>query len=904
MKNINNNNTYILSLEGADIYNHMVRGAKIKDDFRGMIPFSLELIKLKSVGLQFKVDKTSGKELSRDIINIKFKHKVQNAEFIMIKTLEKIDRLEIENANNDETKKVKVTKYIGKLKEFVKYLIEEIKIKDKEIVFTDIDTNAEYTKWAEMSNNVLRKYLYDNGFTITTVNDKTGEYTEDKYVVYKRSSSKSRTGQVLMIKENLCNEMINWSRMYLPFVGGMNVDYASLLAYESLVGSSLEDTIVINPKNILIINDVDSEFKTKCNVVKVNGTTNMLDSFSEDYMVKNSLFDGESLLSSELFKEGQSMMLLRNHMFKSASFNTNIQEYLIANCPENVEYQNWKIKNRFGDLMFAKDIKMICTPTSIKALKFAKDLNMTEKQIWEHWKKTVKTDKCIFGICKHEKASKRGIDDSDNILQQTSYQMINSMPFELSDLEILTTFEKEYVYKLKNDDNFFIEYIISKANDMNSNLMFAEIAKQNKDFICSAIFRDFRKGEISAHVKHCKRGKIRLNGDYCIVLGNPIEYLQHSIGKFDINKVDVEKLPLKNNEIYTKLHANNLELACFRNPHTSPSNVLVTKNKYIADIDTYFNLTKNIVCVNAILFQIQDICSSLDYDSDSIVIFNDSKMLEVAKKCFGKYDVCINDVKSNKTPYKLTTKDMCIIDNQLSTSQRSIGEVVNLGQLCMSTYWDLLSKGSKKEDLVNLIKKVDVMTVLSCICIDLAKKFYDIDIDAEIKNVAKIKELRKLKPNFWKSVSKSKTMKKKVEYYNCPMDFLNIEMSDLPNPEEQHKDIKFETLLIKHNVKTGNRHQESDVIDYVEEMCTKINSINAENSGNEDYEVEERNNLIDKNIKYYNYYIQKFTIKQNTMYSILTHVVKENNSKIQTKLLNVLFETQKETFLQAFKKKM
>ena len=73
-----NKNVYILSLEASDIYSHVIRGSKIKDDFSGMIPVSLELTKSKLEKLQIATSKINGKKSTRDIINVKFKFKVQN----------------------------------------------------------------------------------------------------------------------------------------------------------------------------------------------------------------------------------------------------------------------------------------------------------------------------------------------------------------------------------------------------------------------------------------------------------------------------------------------------------------------------------------------------------------------------------------------------------------------------------------------------------------------------------------------------------------------------------------------------------------------------------------------------------------------------------------------------------
>ena len=894
MGQIGNKNTYIMSLEASHIYSHMDRNRDLKKTYVGMIPFSLELIKLKKEGLKIKINKETGKETTDDIINVKFKQKVQNNESIIKvkkKALTKLnqDILNRENELNIISKKKnrkKLTEKINKLKKYkikVNNDIEELKTKE----------------WKEIKNDKLRERFYNEGFIITDINKETGKIIETKYVSYKRSSAKSRTGQCLFIKEELNNKMILWSRMGIKFDNSKEHDYAGLLAYEALVSSSLEDTVMINPNNILIIDDVVSKFEQECNIVKEDEATKLLNSFKDKYMVKNSLFDGESLLESTYFKEGQSMMLLRNHMFKSAAFNCNIQAFLKDYALENgINFETWELMNKYNQKILAKDVHLICTPTSLKALKFA-NLVGEEKDMWDYWKMLVQREDNIFGVCKHEKESKRGYDFNGNILQQTSYQMINSIPFSESDIAELTTFEKQYIDKLKNDIDFFLEYIKEKANDMNSNIMLYDIVKRNKDFIGTKIFRDFKKGEINKHVTHVKKGKVRLVGDYCIVLGNPVEYLYHAIGKLNVN--NPEAITLKDNEIYTKLFSE-IELVAFRNPHTSPSNCLLAKNKYIPKIDRYFNLSKNIMCCNAIKFPIQDIASSMDYDSDSMVIFDNETLLRVIKeKVWGKYLVCINGVHRREKSYEVNKKSMFEIDKQLATSQKNIGSCVNTGQLIMSEYWDLVNEGETSvEKLDKLMKKVDVATVLSCICIDLAKKMYDINLDKEIKNLEE--GLRSKKPNFFKNVSQSKNIGNKVEKYNTAMDYLDQEMSNLKYADPI-RNIDFLTLLDRKNLHKADRKQEDKIIDYVEEMTDEIKYFNAIYKGEDDNTVEERNNSITDVAKYYGWYIHKLSVKEDTMYSILVHLIKNNMGNISANLLNILYITQKETFLKAFMEK-
>lgn len=831
----------------------MYRGRDLDIKYIGMIPSSLELNKLIKLGLKTTGKKTNDKLITNDMINVKFKQKVNSGKQIIKKIESKISKLEDKS------------EYKQKLLDFIDTIQKEI----------------EQDKWLGIPQSELRCKLYQEGFTINNV----------KYVVYKRSSAKSRIGQCLFIKEKLYEQMIKWSRMGIEFRNNEHeVDYPSLLAYESLVGSSLEDVVYVNPKNILLVDDVKSVFSRMCNVVRT-GEDGYLDSYSEESLISNSLFDGESLLESSYFPKDKSMLLLRNHMFKSAAFNCNIQKFLNDNCPTDIQFDNWEVSNMYGQKMLAKDIHLIMTPSSLKALKFSK-LKGSEKNMWEHWKKIVRKDGCVFGICKSEKKSKRGFDSHGNVLQQTSYQMLNSLPITKRDIKNFTRLEKEYIERLKNDDEFFISYLDQNKNDMNTYEMFVSIYNKNEDIVNTKVFKNLRKKAISSYVTHIKNGKVRLKGDYCVMLGNPIEFLYHAIGR--LNTEDPQTIALEDNEVYTRLFEET-ELSGFRNPHTSPNNVLLVKNKKNQYIDEYLNLTDNIVCVNAINFPLQDILSGCDYDSDTVLLLQDENLIEITKKVFGKYNVCINNVQSSKRIYYVNNKDMAQIDNELSNSQKYIGRTVNTGQLCMSRYWDLLNQGKSADNLYNLMKKIDVVTVLSGICIDLAKKMFDININQEIENITKTNELIKNKPLFWKYVSQSSEIN--TIKYRCPMDFLFEEMNVISyaDPKEE---ISFNNLLIIRDTQKGNRKQESKILSYVETMVIKIN-----NTYSKGLSEEERDRRIEDIIKYYRFYIDKLQINEYTMSSLLFKISQNKKDKIAARLLNVLFSSHKKLFLEAFSPK-
>lgn len=886
----NNKNIYIMSIEAADIWSHMKRGLAINPKFCGMIPYSRELDKLRKEGLKTNINNKTKKQTSDTIINVKFKQKVKSGNEIIRNNFKRIKKY---------SNTLEILKTRGNVEEEIKILQDKIKRLQKRIDY--LEKVKDLPEWqSDIKVNDLRKYLYINGFSIAIINKKTEETKTNNYKIYKRSSSKSRTGQVLAIKEDLYDKMIKWSRMGLTFD---NVDYPSLLSYESLIASGSESIIKINPENILLVNDVEQNFNRTCNVVRTG--ENYLDSFEELAEIESNLFDGQSLMQYSYFPEGKSMMLLRNHFFKSAAYACDIQKFLEDYykkiCP-NKDYEQWKIPTIFNtkekpDYIFAKDVHMIVCPSSLKALKFSSVIGEDVK-MWNHWKRIVIDEGCQFGICKFEKPSKHGCDEKGNILQRMSYQMVNSLPATKDDVDELVIYEKEYIERLKNEDEFFIEYLKDNVHDTNSNEMWINLYNINRNVIGTEKFRNFRSKQVSDYLKYVKGGKIRLNGDYCYLLGNPVEMLYYAVG-VDILAMDY-KPALTGKEIYTKLFEFGKDYVCFRNPHTSPSNILVAKNINEKQIDKYFkNLSKNIVIVNSMNFPIQRILSGADFDSDSMAIFNNSKLLELASSCSGKYNVCLNGVDCEPAEYKINHEAYAKIDNTLSKSQFIIGRVVNAGQWAMSRYWNLINNGQGNiDEAKKYLKIVDVCTVLSEISIDMAKKMYKINLEEEMEHIES--KLTGKKPRFFKYVSQNENIKYNIIKYSCPMDFLE-EVLKIENGNG-HKNIDFKSLLVKQKVSKRDRKQTIKIIKYINEMDDQIRHVESIYVGNDEDTEKEKNILIEDIYEKYKNLISRSKVKPDTMYALL--VLADSEQKhVFSRLLNVLQKTQTYVFNKAFKQK-
>lgn len=869
--NSNNNNVYIQSLEASDIMAHMLRGNYIKSDYSGMLPYSLHLIELHKQGLstftsQFNEDIVR----SKDVINVKFKSGLRS----LVKTI---------NDNNKiiETKEI-VTEsdeeYIQNLKEYTEQLEEEL------------ETNGDDPKWETIKRNELREKLYREGFTITNYDG-----SQDTYKLYIRSSSKSRNGECLFIHERLHASMTTYNRMGLDIPKDTTIGIPSLRSYESLIGSSIENTISINPDNILVIDDVKSVFTQKANVVKMDNNGELYTEY-EDTEIANDIWDGQSLLDSRYF-DGEGMKLLRNHFTKSCAFNTNITEFYRDKAREKgIDYDEWTVKDMFGNEMYVSDIHMITTPNSLKFLNFSY-LVGTEKEMYEYWKDIVKADGCQFGVCFSEQQTSHMIEGTPH--RELSYQIINSLGATREDIKKLVDFEMDYLDKLKNDDDVFAQYLQETANDQNSNQAFAEIYQKNPKIMNTRPLKELRKRLIHGHVNKCRRGNIRIpNADYLVMCGDGLSMIYATIDEFDVDK---SERYLEANQIHTTMFSDGEKLAGFRNPHTSQANNWYLENKRIDEIDRYFNSTDNIAHITSRNVDTLDRLSGSDFDSDDVWVSSNPTLVKLAKNCFENYSVVVNSVRNESESYQLNNYDMYQVDQDLSISTQLIGLVTNRAQLALSIYWDRLANGKSVE---GLMEKIYILTCLSGLSIDLAKDKVEINIEKAVKDIQNSLQLKTDKnnneknPNFWVSVSQNRNTRNNTMHYDTAMDFLYDILTNDVERADSKETIEMERLLVDADHRKANRRQTRMISDLVREMQDKADSTHAKFMYANSEETKERDIVIDDIVDEYVSRLGRYKVNSNTMYDLLRRM---DDSDISLRLINTLYKTQYTVFMEAFK---
>lgn len=904
-KNINANPLQIPSIDAKDLYisNHQIseneESAKgysllrktdhgFKPNLRKYIntyDFSLDLIELRnyvaSNGKNFGIGKKvfsffdehdNTKEYSNMVINVTFNYSVKEFNRIKVDTYMKfgyeLSKNEFKNCICKDTSTgeiigVRTNRWIDKrliCDNLPPQFCYQEKIDEETSVHKIIYILKTSTNKTIVDVAALRNILYKDGFKCDSRD----------YVRFKRSSGSSRVGKCLFIEKNLSKHMQKWGLCGLEVKDGEEIDLAALEAYIALPTSSIIDVIEIDPKSILIIDDYESVFNDTV-IETTIGDDGWLHTDEKTIEIHNSIWDGQSLIDKSVMGEYScyGMLLLRNKFFKSCCFNTNIQKWFEDNNITDISQLNG-----FTLATDVSEIKMITTPNSVKYLKFGS---------MEQWLNNLPS---MFGVVKHEKKTHF----FDGQMVQCHYQLLNTLQLSKNDVEEFLQPSFDYMNKLNTDIDVFKYHIKCQAlkdeNPKNMNDIIYTMLSICPDFERTEIFLNFKRSLIKAYRKNLKKGHVLVNGNYSVLFGNPIEMLKSSIGEFNPTIST-----LKKGEIYNSRFLNEQELLCCRSPHVTIGNILVAKNVYINEINTYFNLTDEIVCLNSINDNILERLSGCDFDSDQILITDDQILLNAAKKNYSIFKVPTSNVHARKAKRYFTPEDQADLD--IRTSNNLIGEIINLSQQLNSQLWD---KANNSEESIQELYDTDTvfrrlyfdicqLDVMSCIEIDKAKKEFEIDSKTEIKRIQnrhiKLDKETGLKQqaHFLGVISQIKGYedKKNVVYKSCKttMDYLEETIDDFSPARRRRKKILFSNLFkpTNYNTKLVYIQQINNIIDQLQELIKdKIQVMNLDKY-TYSYDVKCKM-FIDKKNKIYQK-MSKYNINEHTMYRLVRYIDKD-----------------------------
>ena len=450
-------------------------------------------------------------------------------------------------------------------------------------VYQSAVQNAE--RYDKKSKEQIRVIYYRDGCKVPYTHKAKNGRTSTETIHYKmlyRSTGKAKKGSCMFIRDELYDMARDFLYMGIQ-LPEKNAPVVEISAYASLISSGIVDRIVINPRDILILRDVDRSFVTDVIDIRTDSQRHCMATKVRDYEVKNTLFDGQALIDSSIFPEwANGYILLRHHFCKMASFCANIQEFFKDYFGD--EYDRATVTDMFGVEHRIKDIKLVTTDNAMKWLKF--DIS------YKQWCEKVDENGDTFGIVKTAHESKLGD------VQRMSYQMVNSL--DMAIMENVVAESLAYVEKLKRDDSAFIEYLDQHKNFSNDYEAIVALCRQNPEFVRSEYYRSRKYAIIQTYVLNMKSGRIVQNAENLTIVGSPYAMLLYAAtGDPDaVDGDDTFKYEQGTIQCFTERFNDGEYLAAFRSPFNSRNNLTYLHNVYDNKLIKYFNFGRQVIAVN------------------------------------------------------------------------------------------------------------------------------------------------------------------------------------------------------------------------------------------------------------------------------------------------------------------
>ena len=779
-----------------------------------------------------------------------------------------------------------------KLAKSFKYQTQIQKKKNKRHKLSQLFREAQLNKgkYLKHTKEDIRTIFYNDGVNVEYITrKKNGDIIKRETIHYKmlyRSTGKAKKGSCMFICDRLYKKAIKFLYMGIK-LPKKNSPIVEISAYAPLISSAIVGKVKINPKNILILKDVDRYFDTKVVAVKTDENRQCYAEHIDNYKLKNTLFDGQALIDSSIFPEwGNGYILLRHHFCKMAAFSTNIQQFFKDYFGD--DYYFATVKDMFGNEHCVKDIELITTDNAMKWLKF--DIS------YEYWCEKVYENNCMFGIVKTAHESKLGE------VQRMSYQMVNCL--DESIMENVVKESVDYVEMLKQNDDEFLKYLEKNKNFSNDYEVLIALCEQNRDFLRSSYFRRRKEFIIKNYVLNMKSGKLIQNAENLVVVGSPYAMLLYAAtGKEDsVDDDDTFFVESGTIQCYTERFNSGEYLAFFRSPFNSQNNLTYLHNTYHKKLDKYFNLGRQCIAINMNGTDAQDRNNGMDMDSDSGYTTNQPDIVQHAKKCYSDHPTIVNLIPRDSKKYNRSMDEYALIDNNLANSQLDIGLSSNLAQIAR-TY-------SCNFDDEKYVDYVCILSVLAQVAIDNAKRRFDINLGNEIKRIQKDLNIKtNLYPSFWLLIKKNFKKDNINEELKCPMNYLyNLDLSEFHNSTStlpmSHFFNKFE---MSNNIRTCRK-----VEDLIVKYSLSLYGINSGNSEDEDYLLLRKdfdNLILDiQKIKISKNYLGLFSWMIDRAFLITPNIKSTQKlllstlNKNKSLLLKVLYEVNSANLLKCFSK--
>lgn len=323
----------------------------------------------------------------------------------------------------------------------------------------------------------------------------------------------------------------------------------------------------------------------------------------------------------------------------------------------------------------------------------------------------------------------------DGRMAYTNYQLLNTLGLTREGIGKLLEPSFRYLQDML-DRSPVLRYQINMTTDHATiaEKELPDLAKYRRDTVLdmtcrtplfeqTEFYKSFRSDTTKYFKRRLRKGRVAVCGNYQVLFGNAYEFL---VALTDESYEPTFSFSLDDGQVCTTGFDHGEMVLCARSPHITMGNLYLVKNTHQRDILTYFNLTPNIICVNAIESNIQQRLGGCDYDSDSMLVTNDKWLVNGAITGYEllKVPVCKVD-PIGRSEYGNTPRSLAKLDQTIAKNK--IGEIVNLSQFLNCLLWDGLFTERGEHHPMDIYHDICILAVLSGMEIDKAKRLYAVD---------------------------------------------------------------------------------------------------------------------------------------------------------------------------------
>lgn len=556
---------------------------------------------------------------------------------------------ELKNINSDD-----IYIKISDIRKELKYYKKQKRtsgIKDKILeLYTQIDELQfipEYLCIVVDRNSDYRRAC--NGFTLNGLTYKrllgtTGGIKNSTIVFIAEQTSNG-----VCIRDEIRRRLDNGRDLNKPLVP------AKFEAYKALACSA--SIPVSDPKGIIVVNDCVTHFKSDYILLNDEHDGEPVMTKIENGEVELEDSDGFGLISPKLAerwsldlgeKTSVSGFCIRNAFCKGMVFPFDYIDF--GNCVAN----NYIITDAWGTKRDVRDADLILTTSMVKLWDSYENI--------EDYLYNCKKNHYSFSITKI-------CDPEERNSRELNYQFIQSYKLTKEEIAELVQPTLDDICGVLGGD-FYKTILFLKGSKQNESAIdsyendYAKALMINPKVVNDPHLRDRVSSMIQKRTDNAKLGRVRVNGDFSVISGDPYSLCQSMFG------LQVTGL-LKAGQVYSLywIQRNTPEVVCFRAPMSCHNNIRKVTVFHNDKCDYWYRYMKNVLILNS-WDMITHACNGADKDGDTILTTNNHILLKNTLN--SPAIVCIQR-KAQKT---IITEEI-LIEANISSFGDSIGSITN-----------------------------------------------------------------------------------------------------------------------------------------------------------------------------------------------------------------------------------